>query len=283
MIRYFSHCNRTLLKINEIPAPYLSQTATKKRRRNNLLYSNIILEHIASRLIALRSSECVCAFLTPSTSLLHSFFSLLVCALVYIGNVATVCRAATYIRNDTSSHTKTFFFFFFVISFFLFSHFIERIHWRGACDTFTYTRNQKVAHKKYSTNKHNTHRRKNKYNKNTTKMKMQINNNLRCWLTAANFQSRQLGLMTYTLFVVAIALNFHLLHRSPTFRWDFPIAGADTMVRRARVPTIRVDVCLAHILASIDLKWLLFCSCSIPSECCYVSMQSARTDWQAMR
>lgn len=54
--------------------------------------------------------------------------------------------------------------FFFISFFFLFSHFIERIHWR-ACDTFTYTRNQKVAHKKYSTNKLNTHN-KNKYNEN---------------------------------------------------------------------------------------------------------------------
>lgn len=119
-------------------------------------------------------------------------------------------------------------------------------------------------------------------------MKMQINNNLRSWLTAANFQSRQLELMTYTLFVVAIALNSHVQHHfsvrhSPTFRWDFPIAGADTMVRRAPVPTIRADVCLAHIQASIDLKLILFGSYSIPSECWYVSKQSARTDWQAMR
>lgn len=115
--------------------------------------------------------------------------------------------------------------------------------------------------------------------------KLQINNNnLRYWLTAANFQSRQHKLMTYTRLFVVIVLNAHLQHRLSIIRFDFRIVFADTMVRRELMTTIRVNVSLADILASIDLKVLLIYTNSAPSECwLYVSSQSARTDCYAMR
>lgn len=116
---------------------------------------------------------------------------------------------------------------------------------------------------------------------------MQIQNNLRYWLTAANFQSRQLELMTYTLLVIAFPPNYHHLrhyhfsvdHSMYCELLNFHHFDVDTMVRRVPMQVIRVNVYLAHILASIDLKLILFDANLIPSECWYVSIQSARTDY----
>lgn len=136
----------------------------------------------------------------------------------------------------------------------------------------------KRAHNKI---RHNMRKKKLIYTNEDENANKYTYNNLRYRLTEANFQSRQLELMTYTPPLISFAQNARVQHRFEVIRLNFRIFVdfvADTMVRRALMTTVRADVCLAHILASIDSKLLWYCLNSIPSECWYVSIQSARTD-----